>query len=134
MLRLPRQTPIDELRDKATVKFRESESVDVDWSDSGHVTSHPIPPSSNLSLYYRTVPTPSQNPMGAAIEVHHHHGLSPRARSSSISSTTTSQDHGHQSYTRIQSGEDWARALAGAAPGEKLVLRLGAESAAVETQ
>lgn len=129
MLRLPRQTPIDELRDKTCQKFRESESIELEWADalSRSDSMSASDRSSALSLYYRTVPS-----VGATTGIASSPAPpSPRGRSASISSTNTSLEQS-QTYVRIQSGEDWARALAGAAPGEKLVLRLDAGDDAVE--
>jgi hypothetical protein len=114
MLRIPRTATLEELRYKTAQKFLENELLDVHFR--GEAAGPPT--GGSLSLYYRTPPTSATpNPTTPPSPT------TTRARSESVSSTGTGSDHTH-SFVKMESNDDWSRALALAPIGGKVVLRL----------
>ncbi|KAF8312537.1 hypothetical protein DL93DRAFT_2168407 [Clavulina sp. PMI_390] len=113
MLRLGRHVSMHEVKEKARVKFREAENLDVCVANGMTVLSE------DLLLYYRQLGGPGARDSSI---------LSPgRKRSSSVSSM--GMDLNPQAFVRIWSEEEFAELLNLVPPGEKLVLRLVAIAA-----
>jgi hypothetical protein len=114
MLRLPRQISLHELKERVRAKFREVEDLDVSWDGFSASTTSEC---DSLLLYYRkSCGGPSAPPSP--------HASRNRIRSESVSSTSTGNDSLHQTFLRINSGDELVHILGSIPVGEKLVLRL----------